>query len=961
MTRLFWTVILLLIVTVNTYASNSGILITSDETGEFEYVDDFSTPQVFRDAFLDNVSTDCWQEGSITNQGPHGNRTITYRFYGDRVITRAAVEVQQEANGGNLGGRNLLYLSGNGLDWTIVANSGDQEGDANGWQREPLTAAMQQTSEFMGSTELWVRIVLDNFSGLETGTSNVISHIRVSFKVGEEPSPAAEPQAEQLALWGRLRAKAGWRTITLDCHDPVDQHPPHYYEDSDGWLQPSGVSPYLLPDERNGFPVQRAYIEGRRSPLSLATFVKLNQRAAELMARIVVRCTRESSRQMNVLWDGQVVDSFDIADYFETDKPFFVQFPGPQNPGRHELRITGSDSGHILVREISLTSQGELSWATKPALPAGNLDVLSAYYIPDPAPPPASQAVEGRHKAQDIGLIIGGMQRLYKEYNDFGAVRVIVRNSSSVPVRISGLQLDGKPVEESYVDFVKSDWDAAGVVWYRIRPRTLAPHQCAQVYIRFRHRPVGDQATVTVHSENAPAARVSIHYRRPEVMIDYVTTDESMKILYVYARRYADDAGRITGLSLDGRPLNDVTIYGADYPGSVALAVAKLSRPLQPGSYHVIAIERPNRSSMAAQFRVLPFFFPRTSIHVPPELCEEMHMNLAMWHQQSLETCKKYGLYTTSGNVFDLHPRVAYVLGPDEPDAHDNRGGGYARGLGSHARRLAHSGWQELIQRFAPDAATWIIMNGTVRPLNWCVYGQFADISCFDPYPVTYYGADHAYVRESLSYARKCGAPNRMYACLEAFGWQKGPGVPSGTRGPIPAEYRQNIVQAIGVGMKGLTSWVYVGSAGGWQINEACKQEIAECNALIEHIQGYLLLGTPVDLASSDAGLVPTGVAGEEHWPKERVWVGSLLCGPDTIVVAAANHIPASKPGPPDIKPAEDVTITVNLPHFLTEVNVLEVTADGLVPFGCRVSEGKALLHLDAISSGRVFVLQRRQ
>jgi len=678
-----------------------------------------------------------------------------------------------------------------------------------------------------------------------------------------------------------------------------------------------------------------------------------------LMARIVVRCTRESSRQMKVLWDGQPLDTFDVASYFESDKVFFVQFPGRQNPGRHELRIAGGDSGYILVREISLASQGQLSWAEKPRLPAGgHLEILSAYYMPDPSPPPASQVVEGRHKAQEVGLIVGGMQQLYKEHSDFGAVRVVLRNSSTVPVRISDLQLDGKPVEESYVDFVKSDWDAPGVVWYRIRPRTLSPQQCAEIYIRFRHRPAGNQATVTVGSENASAVKVSIPYRQPTVMIDYVTTDDAMDTLYVYARRYADDAGKITDLSLDGRPVNDVTIYGADYPGNVALAVAKLSRPLQPGTYHVVALKRLNQPLIAAQFRVLPFMFPRSSIHVPPALCEKMHMNLAMWHQQSLETCEKYGLYTTSmyttsTNVFDLHPRVAYVMGPDEPDAKDNRGGGYARGLGYHARDLAHSGWQELIQRFAPQAATWIIMNGTVRPLNWCVYGQFADISCFDPYPVNFYGADHAYVHESLSYARQCGAPKRMYACLEAFGWSKG------DRGPIPTEYRQNVVQAIGVGMKGLTSWVYAAGALGWEVNESVAEEIAQMNALIENIEGDLLLGTPIDLATSDAGLVSTGVVGEEQWPKERVWVSSLLCGPDTIVVAAANHIPASRPDPPDIEPAKDVAITVNLPDFLPTVSVFEALPNGLEPFTAEKRGNVIHLNLDDLVDGRIFVLRR--
>ena len=144
---------------------------------------------------------------------------------------------------------------------------------------------------------------------------------------------------------------------------------------------------------------------------------------------------------------------------------------------------------------------------------------------------------------------------------------------------------------------------------------------------------------------------------------------------------------------------------------------------------------------------------------------------------------------------------------------------------------------------------------------------------------------------------------------MEAFGWNPGPG---GSRGPIPAEYRQNIVQAIGSGIKGLTSWVHSGAASGWQNNDACREEIAKVNKLIEYIEDDLLLATPIDLAASDAGEVMTGVAApdgttKEVWPKQRVWVGSLLSGPHTLVLAAVNHIPASKPDPPRIEPARNV------------------------------------------------------
>ena len=160
--------------------------------------------------------------------------------------------------------------------------------------------------------------------------------------------------------------------------------------------------------------------------------------------------------------------------------------------------------------------------------------------------------------------------------------------------------------------------------------------------------------------------------------------------------------------------------------------------------------------------------------------------------------------------------------------------------------------------------------------------------------------------------------------------------------------------------MKGLTSWVYAVGPGGWDRQEAFGKEMAKVNALIEHIEDDLLLGTPVDWAVSDAGQVQTGVVGEERWPKERVWVGAVLCGPDTIVLAAANHIPARKPKPPEMDPAKDVTITLTLPRYLQQVTAFEADHDGVKPFAaCRVEDGKAMLKCKSIASGRVFVLRR--
>lgn len=934
-----------------------GIHVVPDEAGAFEYLDDFQTPRFLLDAFLDNMDETWWSPGAVFNSGPHRNRTITYRFFGDRVILSASVRVEQSANGPNLGGRNMVYVSPDGLDWTPAAGSGNQEADGNGRQTGPLTYAADGDD----GSEIWVRLVMDNNCGLRTNQSNSISRFELTLQVGDEPDAATNPQAAARAAWAAAARAGGWQPIRLDCRDPAAARPPHYYEDVDGWLTAPGTTATLDPDTTLGIPVRRTLLNASRSPLSLAAFVHTARSPDPLVVRVVVRCTRDSSRAAQVLWDGKEAAAFDAASFFDEDTAFHAVVPGPHEAGVHELRIRGEDSGLILVRSVSVAGGGTPRWTEKPGLPeGGRLDVLSAYYMPDPEPPAASQAVEGRHEKQETGLILKFMQQLYRDYADFGALRVVLGNSGGVPVRVAEpLLLNGRPIEQSYVDFETSAWDARGVVWYRVRPRLIEPGRCAQVYVRFRRRPEGDAAVLTIPLVNGEDLTVQVPYEPAAASIDYVTTDATMRRLYVYVRRAAG-AARLSGIGLDGVPLAGASVYGAGFPGGVALAVAELDRELRLGDYHVVQARLADGRTTAAQFRVQRFLFPRSSIHIPLDRVEPLHMNLAMWHEHRLQDCEKYGVGTTSGGVFDLHERVYYGLGPDEPDAHDNRGGGYAQGLGYHARRLADKGWQQLLTGFSPHVASWMIMNGTTRPLNWSVYGQVADISCFDPYPINYYSADHAYVRESLDLARRCGAPSRMYACMEAFGYSKGQGVPDNARGPLPAEWRQNVVQAIGCGMKGLTSWVWTSNAGGFVLSEPLQAEVGAVNRIIGNIETELLLGTPVDLVRTNSDLVATGVAGDEAWPKPRVWASSLLAGPDAIVVVAVNHIPASKPDPPVIVPARQIELTVALPAFLREVTTFEVTEEGLVPFSAVPAGGELKLHLDELESGRVFLLRRR-
>ncbi len=353
--------------------------------------------------------------------------------------------------------------------------------------------------------------------------------------------------------------------------------------------------------------------------MSLVTFVRVRQASGNLKVTVTVRTDRGSSRQMSIRWDERELAAYHTGTFSEGERDCWVNVLAPTEEDVYELRVTGNDGRPVQVRRITVTGEGDFAFEPKPGLPAGgSLDVLSACYMPDPSPLPGSQTVtpEGKYMS------------LYQDHAEFGALRIVLRNTGDVPVRINDVQLNGKPVEEKYIDFLESEWDTRGVVWYRVRSRLLAVGQCAEALVRFRRRPEGETATVTIGTENAGFEKVWIAYEDPELSVDYVTTDETMRRLYLYARRSGSEGtGKLERVSLDCNHLENAVFFGPDFLGGVALTVADLAEPLVVGDYHVVGIEADGARRVDAQCRVLSYTFPRSSIHAPPERLKSMHMN----------------------------------------------------------------------------------------------------------------------------------------------------------------------------------------------------------------------------------------------------------------------------------------------------------------------------------------------
>jgi len=932
---------------INAHA-DQGIKVVP-ESGVFEYKEDFRTSRFLNEGFPIKLGMDQWRPGAIFNLGPESGRTLVYRFYSTTAISDVSVSVDQRSNGPNLGGSTTLFVSKNGMDWVQASSSLQQKADAIGWQSDPLVCTTETANQIKGNSEVWIKLVMDNTCGLPTGESSIVSALDIKITTTSKTTKTTDPYASAKRLFSQLSTR---HKSTFTSSDPRLC----YLEDVDGALISTAERP--VKTEPGCIYTCREYAAGLRIPLASALFINTKKSMQPLCTAVTLRCSRDSSRKVAVIWNGKTAQVFDTGSFIEQDRTFYVRLSKTTPSAVGELRIAGLDSGAVRLVNCDFAGGSALAIVPMPVMPAAKkLKLLDACYIPDPLPPADSQAVEGRQEPTGSQLVFSGLQKLYKEHSDFGAIRIIIKNTDKRPVLIKDkIDLNGRPIESSYVDFVKSEWDARGVVWYRVRPRTLAPGECGQIYIRFRRHPDGNSAAITINPVNSTNLNLRIPYIARPSYIDYITADKSMQNLYIYVR--GSHLGGVKSVSINANPVIPACVKAAKPYGDISCIKVKMPGKLKIGTYMVVQVRMQSGNTASAQFRVLPFWFPKTSYHIPPDICQSVGMNLTMWYPRSLDECRKYNIYTNTMDVFTGHERTALVLGPDEPDANDNVGGGYDRGLGYNARRLVESGWQELIQRFVPQAASWLMMDGTTRPLNWAVYSQIADICAFDPYPVTFYGADHYYVGESLGLARTNGAPNRMYACLEAYGWGSGQGVPAGARGPSTAEYKQSVVQAIGAGAKGLTSWVYVAMAGGWQNRPDFKNEILRCNRMISRTEDLLILGTPVNgVASTDAGQVMTGTVNNEKWEKDRVRVSCLMCGPENLVITAVNHIPASVTEPV-IKPAENVKISVKLPDGFTHIKAFEATDVALIPIGCTVQGDIATIQLDKLESGRVFVIK---
>jgi hypothetical protein len=265
-----------------------------------------------------------------------------------------------------------------------------------------------------------------------------------------------------------------------------------------------------------------------------------------------------------------------------------------------------------------------------------------------------------------------------------------------------------------------------------------------------------------------------------------------------------------------------------------------------------------------------------------------------------------------------------------------------------------------------PTTPTLILADGTFKPLNWYVYGQLADVYATDPY-VTLGGDQVEYARRVLEVARDASTPRPLIAVLWANGFefdkehQNGPVTREGDtkfRAPSPEEERMMVFYSVGAGCRGVGYFcdfpenedMIKKSDGRWlhlSMNKPLYEEVGRINRDLAALAPYLSIGCPVPSIEGD----------------EKVYVGELMCGPDSVVVVVVNrdhYIAYNTRGEFAFhNTPRDVKVDIPLPAGFGKCVVQEVKGGSLVEAAGKVSGGRLKMKLDAVDSARAFVVSK--
>ncbi len=542
-----------------------------------------------------------------------------------------------------------------------------------------------------------------------------------------------------------------------------------------------------------------------------------------------------------------------------------------------------------------------------------------------------------------------------KHFQPAGSLHVILRNASSRPDGLQLTHVDGKAVDELQTTADR----VAPLIYQWVEPEQVVAGGWTECIVRLRAVPSAD-VRLTLQANSGAPFDVLVPIKPRRTRIEGIAFSPAIDRAYVYVRSLDGSAIGDLSLEMDGKPVTG-SIRRVD--GPTGSGIVLLETPLKPaweaGSFHLIQVREAGHDRMVQPIRAWDHFFMigLWGTHSRQEAAEAKAHGINTYTSHGpFDVLDELGLnYILVGTPGGGRPRTANQTGRvcyynmDEPDAHDAleiKTLPLLERLGVHAMRKVIP---IIRQQRAADPATpnMVLINNTYKPANWYTYGQLGDITATDPYvPISAEQLDR--VPNSLIVARDACAPHPLVAVIWATAnsghrWCRRP--------PTVQEERMMVFYALGSGISGLAYFadLAVEGEGGKFLalsdNKELWEEVGRINRDVAALSPLLAIGCPLP-----------GV--QSH---EQVWIRSVMCGPDAMVVVVVNkgHQVAFNTVSHFAFhfPAQAVELSVPLPTHLRQVRVREVKNGELAPIAADLGNGQARLRLDVVDTARAFVI----
>jgi len=532
-----------------------------------------------------------------------------------------------------------------------------------------------------------------------------------------------------------------------------------------------------------------------------------------------------------------------------------------------------------------------------PAVAVGAVELDCAYYAPDRGTPYA-----WAENAKDI-------QAWFTDsYRAAGLACLYVRNEGPRPISAIALSWGGRTFDDLH--------ESHDLIWWRMLPYTLPPGGVGEVLVRPRAA-LSAPVVVTASFDDGSTLSATIAPEPNPLRITTIGFSEDMREVFLVAECLDRQERRAGRVQMDGKVADEARVLD---PGSLCGAcpiVLHVDEPLAYGSYHTFEVECEDGAVAAACVRAYGGWVPLgTYGYSQFELFAQNgcngHNSFSAYSAGDLETLATLGMR----GAMILGDRVpeAFMVGKpelfglcpqDEPDVGDYfvedvpmdlRPGALAMEMERRVR-----GYRET----DPRTLTYITVDLTFKPANYFIYGPIADVLNPDCYPLMS-DQDPRWVREVVETARHGAGPRPV-----TFTYQSGyiePGdeeTPTRrARPPFRGELRAMMHYAIGAGARGLWNYIHCteGKSHGTTEFPDLWAAIGQTYRELGRIAPLIALAHPTQLATCEG---------------PDMWVRTLLCGEDAIVLVCVNEAYESTAQSCTFHPRPETRVTLpRLPWF---------------------------------------------